>query len=177
MLWQISKWILRRYPLTLAEVLWRPIMYVFIYLSINNYLVPFKVASLRYNTLMPAFFPILETLLKRTFWHHQYLFNRGKSVSSILERVKSQRGPSPLNTVVETLTQMHWCVSWCKIQMIGFSTILYAIRQNCFAQSANNFKVVLLIDRTILWQEFVMHHTPLQSKKIVSRTFTFDWTW
>ena len=36
-----------------------------IYLFINNYLVPFKGTSLRYNTLMPAFFPILKTLLFR----------------------------------------------------------------------------------------------------------------
>ena len=36
-----------------------------IYLFINN--------SLKYNTLMPAFFPILEILLKRAFWHRQKL--------------------------------------------------------------------------------------------------------
>ena len=28
---------------------------------------------------------------------------------------------------------------------------------NCFEQSAHNFKVVCLIDRTTLWQEFMMH--------------------
>ena len=38
-----------------------------IYLFINNYLVPFKVTPIRYNTLMPAFFPILKTLRKRDF--------------------------------------------------------------------------------------------------------------
>ena len=38
-----------------------------IYLFINNYLVTFKVPPLRYNTLMPAFFPILETHPKRAF--------------------------------------------------------------------------------------------------------------
>ena len=37
---------------------------------------------------------------------------------------------------------------------ISFSTIL----TNCFAQSALNFKVVFIIDRTTLWQEFMMHH-------------------
>ena len=34
---------------------------------INHYLVPFKVTPLIYNTLMPAFFPIVETLLKCAF--------------------------------------------------------------------------------------------------------------
>ena len=40
-------------------------------LSINNYLVP-----LIYNTLMPAFFPILETLLKHGFLYCQQLLFR-----------------------------------------------------------------------------------------------------
>ena len=30
---------------------------------------PFKVTPLRYNTLMPAFIPIPETLLKPAFWY------------------------------------------------------------------------------------------------------------
>ena len=47
-----------------------------IYLFIKNYLVPLKVIPLRYNTLMPAFFPILEALLKRHFWHCQQLLFR-----------------------------------------------------------------------------------------------------
>ena len=29
---------------------------------------------------------------------------------------------------------------------------------NCFAQSPHNLKVVFLIDRTTLWQEFMIHH-------------------
>ena len=32
-----------------------------------------------------------------------------------------------------------------------------AFLTNCFAQSDNNFKAALLIDRTILWHEFMMH--------------------
>ena len=40
-----------------------------IYLFINNFLVPQQ----RYNTLMPAFFPILKTFLKRAFWYRQHL--------------------------------------------------------------------------------------------------------
>ena len=38
---------------------------------INNYLVPFKVNPLRYNTLIPAFFPTIETLLKRVVGYRQ----------------------------------------------------------------------------------------------------------
>ena len=60
---------------------------VFIYLSIFIYLVPFQVDLLRYDTLMPEFFPILETLLKRAFWYRQQLLfrffnlNRSKTLS------------------------------------------------------------------------------------------------
>ena len=46
-----------------------------IYLSITI-LVPCKVNPLRYNTLIPAFFPILETLLKRAFCCRQQLMSR-----------------------------------------------------------------------------------------------------
>ena len=42
--------------------------------------------------------------------------------------------------------------------MIGFSTIL-CVRDELLAQSAHNFKVVFLINRTTLWQEFMLHHS------------------
>ena len=29
---------------------------------------------------------------------------------------------------------------------------------NCFVQSASNFKVVYLVDRTVLWLEFIVHY-------------------
>ena len=53
----------------------------------NFYVVPFKVILLRYNTLVSAFFPILEALLICTFWYALklsqwfgfYLLNRGKT--------------------------------------------------------------------------------------------------
>ena len=59
------------------------------FLFIYQYLVPFKATPLRFNTLMPAFFPILETLLKRAFWNRQqllflfffYLINHNKMLS------------------------------------------------------------------------------------------------
>ena len=49
----------------------------------------FKVTPLRYNKLIPAFFPVLQTLLKRAFWYRQqllfrfffYLLNRRKIFS------------------------------------------------------------------------------------------------
>ena len=83
-----------------------------IYLFINNYLVPFKVASYRYKTLMATFFKILETLLKCDLWYRQQLLfillspisqeNAFlSSVSSVLGRGKRQRGPSLGTTVVE----------------------------------------------------------------------------
>ena len=39
----------------------------YLFAPFNNYIVAFKVIPLSYNTLMPAFFPILEALLKRGF--------------------------------------------------------------------------------------------------------------
>ena len=42
--------------------------------------------------------------------------------------------------------------------MNGFFTQFWAFLTNCFAQSAHNFKVIFLTDRTTLWQEFMMHH-------------------
>ena len=55
----------------------------------NFYVVPFKVIPLGYNTLVTAFFPILEALLICTFWYvlklsqrfGLYLLNRGKTPS------------------------------------------------------------------------------------------------
>jgi len=60
-------------------------IYLFVYINV----VPFKVVPPRYNTLMPAFFPIFEALLIFTFWYvlersqrfGLYFFNRGKIVS------------------------------------------------------------------------------------------------
>ena len=75
---------------------------VCIYLSITI-LFPFKVTPLKYQTLLPAFFPIFETLLKCIFWFRQqllfwfyfYLLNRSKTLSF------HQQAPSPINTVVK----------------------------------------------------------------------------
>ena len=69
----------------------------------NFYVVPFKVIPFRYNTLIPAFFPILEALLICTFWNVLklsqrfgfYLLNRGKTpfflgLFNLRNRKKSQ---------------------------------------------------------------------------------------
>ena len=45
-----------------------------IYLFININFVPFKVIPLRYNTLVPVLFPILEALLICAFWYGLELF-------------------------------------------------------------------------------------------------------
>ena len=55
----------------------------------NFYVFPFKVIPLGYNTLVPAFFPILEALLICSFWYALklsqqfgfYPLNRGKTPS------------------------------------------------------------------------------------------------
>ena len=80
----------------------------------HKYLVPFKGNPLRYNILTQQFFPILETLLKRAFSFRQRHLFRFSFISSIVakrfpfigvfsfgKRKKSDRGPSPVNRVVE----------------------------------------------------------------------------
>ena len=61
----------------------------------------------------------------------------------------------------QKLTHKHRCVSWCVLIMqnpwLGFPQFC-AFLTNCLAQSAHNFKVVFLIDRTTLWPEFMLHH-------------------
>ena len=80
----------------------------------------------------------------------------------------------------QKLKHKHRCVNWWVFMVqnpwLVFPQI-YAFLMNCFSQSAHNFKVVFLIDRKTWWQEFRMHHMLLESKKIVSKTFTFDQTW
>ena len=78
----------------------------------NFYVAPFKLIPLGYNTLVPAFFPILEALLICTFWYVLklsqrfgfYLLNRGKRlswVSSILGTGRSHRGLNLVSTMAE----------------------------------------------------------------------------
>ena len=57
--------------------------------------------------------------------------------------------------------------------MISFFTIL----TNCFMQSPHNFKAVFLIDRTIMWEGFMMQNRDTQSNKTVTKSFTFDRTY
>ena len=127
---------------------------------------------------MPAFIPILQTLLKHAFWYCQqllfrfffYLLNCSWILSFyryllFWEEEKVSGGQfrwirwlrhdygflfflpkTHSHASILELVHYHGAKS-----MIVFSTIL------CFAPSAHNFKVVFLIDRTTLWQEFMMH--------------------
>ena len=133
-----------------------------IYLFINNYLVPFKVTLLKYNTFMPAFLLILKTLLKCVWYRRQHLFrfffyllNRKKTIISGLVRGKIQWGPSLVNTEVEAW--LRFCF-WLETHGQAGAWLLHTFLTYYFAQSAHNLKVVFLIDRTILWREFMMHH-------------------
>ena len=61
----------------------------------------------------------------------------------------------------QKLTHNHRCVSWCIIMVQNPCSVFpqfYAFRTNCFTQLTHNFKIVFLIDRNTLWQEFMMHH-------------------
>jgi hypothetical protein len=59
-------------------------------LFINNYeyIIPFKVIPLRYNTLVPVVFSILKELLISTLWYSLELFQR--CCFYLLNRIKSQ---------------------------------------------------------------------------------------
>ena len=81
----------------------------------NFYVVPFKVIPLRYNTLVPAYYPILKALLILIFWYVLelsqrfgfYLLNRGKTPSfhgslQSWEHEKCHRGLNLVNTVAKS---------------------------------------------------------------------------
>ena len=132
---------------------------------------------------MPAFFPILETLLKQAFCYRQqllfrfffYLLHRSKMLSfqrclRFWQEEKVSVGQfcwirwlrHDYGCVFgQKLMYKHQCVNWCVIMVqkpwLSFPQFC-EFRTNCFAQLALNFKVVFLIDRTTLWQEFMMHH-------------------
>ena len=100
--------------------------FLFIYL--------FKVTPLRYNTLMPAFFPILETPLKRAFWYRQQLllrffFNRSKTFS--FHRCRQFWPRTHAREAMCELVRYHGAKS-----MIDFSTILCVFDELLLANGA-----------------------------------------
>ena len=121
---------------------------------------------------MPAFFPIFETLLKLLFRFFFYLLNRSKTLSlhrclQFWDEEKISRGQVRWirhdNGFVfgQKLTDKHRCVSWCVIMVQNpwlVFTQFCAFLTNSFAQSAHNFQIIFRIDRTTLWQKFIMHH-------------------
>ena len=70
----------------------------------------------------------------------------------------------------------HRCVSWCVI-MVQNPQLVFpqfnAFLTHCYAQSEHNFKIVFLVARI---HDAPHNNAPLQSKKTVNRTFTFDRT-
>ena len=118
---------------------------------------------------MPAFCPILETLLKRAFKYRSCfdfsfislivaklfpfigVFSFGKWKKSAGAKCDEYSG---WDMITVLFLAKNWFTS---IDMWGFPQ-LCAFLTNCFAQSAHNFKVVFRNDRTTLWQEFMMHH-------------------
>ena len=130
---------------------------------------------------MSAFFPILETLLKRAFWYRQqllfrlffYLLNHSKTLSfhqclQFWEEEKVgvcqgqwMRWLRHDFGFVQILTHEPPYVTWCVIMVqnpwLDFPQFCVFLT-NCFMQSAYNFKVVFLIERTTLWQEFMMYY-------------------
>ena len=132
---------------------------------------------------MPAFFLIPEILLKRSSWHHQqllfqfffYLLNRSKTISfhrclrfwqeekvsgGQVRKIRWLRHDYGF-VFGQKLTHKHRCVSCCLIMeqnpWLVFPQFC-AFLSNCLVQSTHNLKVLLLIDRPTLWQEFLVHH-------------------
>ena len=126
---------------------------------------------------MPAFFPILETLVKRCFLYCQQLLFRlffnfvnhtlpFVGVFSFVKRKKSvaansgKYGVWGIIMVLAKNSHTNRCVSWCIILVQNLWLVFpqfYALLTICFAQWAHNFKLVFLIDCTTLWQKFMMH--------------------
>ena len=69
----------------------------------------------------------------------------------------------------QNLIHKNGCLSWCVIIVqnprLIFSKFCVFLT-NCFAQSPHNFKVVFLIDCTILWQGLMMQHVIIIEQNI-----------
>ena len=149
---------------------------------------------------MTALFPILETLLKCALWYSQQLLCFDFSFISLIvvksvpsigsfsfgKRKKVSTSSSPVNTgdygfvFGHKLTHKHQYASWCVIMVQNPWLVFpqfFAFLTNCFAQSSHNFKVVFLIDRIGSCGKNSWCTMPLQFKKTVSKTFTFERIW
>ena len=146
------------------------------YLLINIYVVPIKVIPVRYNTLVPALFPIIEALLiiilrySLEFFQRCsfYVLNRWKSMSfhgflKFWEKKKVTgrqirwiwrlRHDCGVGFGQKISHQQRW-MSRCIIVMQNPRIVFPKFRTffaYCLSQTAHNFKVILLIDRTTLW--------------------------
>ena len=114
---------------------------------------------------MPAFFPIFESSL---FFHRCLQFWEEEKISGDQDRwIRWLRHDYGFG-FSQKLTHKHGCMSWCisMAQNLWFVFPQFcAFPRNCFAQSAHNFKVVYLINRTTLWQEFMIHHCHCNRRK------------
>ena len=145
-----------------------------------TYLVSFKVTLLRCNTLMPAFFSILIKFCSKELFG---IANSSRFDFNFIFSIVAKRFPfigvfSFGKTKFWWMRVCFWHALMCRLMryhgvkpMTAFSQFC-ALLTNFFVQSVRNFKV-LLIKRTTLWQEFIMHHA-IASKKTVSKSFTFE---
>ena len=128
---------------------------------------------IRYHTPIPAFIPILETFLKLIansscfdfsflllsflrclqFWEEEKVSGDAWLWFCFWPKTNAQKLMCELLYYI--MMQNPWFIF---PQFCAFLT-------NCFAQTAHNFKVVFLIENT------------QQSKKTMSKTFTFHRTW
>ena len=141
----------------------------------NFYVVPFKVIPLRYNTLVPPFFPILDALLICTFrfLSPQSCQNAVLSwVSSILGTGKSHRGLNLVNTVAEVWLRCFFVAKklrtsndewagalsqfWNELRCHTLQT--QNIRKNCMARAKRYADILSNFsnsDSTILYNNFL----------------------
>ena len=118
-------------------------MYVF-FLFINYCHVLFKVTPLRYNTFMPGFFTILETLLKRGFWYRQqllfwfffYRLNHSKTLYF-------HQCPQFSEVMLEVITFL----SKCKLSLKVVNIFWAMSMRLCFCSKFGNFKTIFAAAR------------------------------
>ena len=149
---------------------------------------------------MPAFFPILETLLKRVFWYRQqllfwlsfYLLNPSKTLSfhrclQFWEKENVSGGQVQWIRWLrhdcgfvfgQKLMHNYRIVRWCVIMVENDRAFHNSVRFWRIAscnRRINQGSIYWPYD-LVAWvhNQFI---SPLQSKKTVSNIFTFDRTW
>ena len=143
-----------------------------------TYILHIYLAITTLNASLTTFFPIFATLLKRAVWYRQqllfrfffYHLNRSKMLSFHRglqfweeEKVSGGRGQwirwlrHDYGCVFgQKLIHKHWSVSCCVI-MVQNPWLIF-LQFSVFLTHNFSSSIPFFIDRTTLWQKFMMHH-------------------